>query len=133
MKRAFKSFKKNFKNTIENENTLIRVMFNFARDTSHNISVGRKRKQGSQITVQSTAKARRRYQSVGRSVASYGRKEKVVEKRSQMVLNEDDDTEVTWHSFPRLTKSQQKRPHNLSAAIDNNYSAACKHKKTMFE
>ena len=120
MKRAFKSFKKNFKNTIENK-ILSFVLFNFARDTSHNISVGRKRKQGSQITVQSTAKARRRYQSVGRSVASYGRKEKVVEKRSQMVLNEDDDTEVTWHSFPRLTKSQPKRPHNLSAAIDNKY------------
>ena len=50
-----------------------------------------------------------------------------------MVLNENDDTEVTWHLFPRLTKSQPKRPHNLSDAIDNNHSAARKHEKTMFE
>ena len=133
VRRAFKSFKKGFKRTLQNENTLIRVMFNFAKETSPNINVGRKRKQGSQITVQSTAKSRRRYQSVGRSVATYGRKEKVVEKRSQIVFNEDNDTEGTWHSFPRVTRSQTKKPHNLSETIKNNVSAARKHEKTMFE
>ena len=50
-KRAFKSFKRNFKKTIQNENTLTRVMFQFARDNSQNINVGRKRKHGSRISV----------------------------------------------------------------------------------
>ena len=107
-------------------------MFNFAKERSPNINLGRKWKQGSQITVQSTAKSRRRYQSVGRSVATYGRKEKVVEKRSQIVFNEDN-AEGTWHSFPRVTRSQTKKPHNLSETIENNVSAARKHEKTMFE
>ena len=41
VRRAFKSFKKGFKRTLQNENTLIRVMFNFAKETSPNINVGR--------------------------------------------------------------------------------------------
>ena len=133
VKRAFKSFKKNFKRTLENDNTLIHVMFNFAKETSRNINVGQKRKQGSQITVQSIAKARRRYQSVGRSIPTYGRKEKVVEKRTQMLFDEDNDTEGTWHSLPRVTRSKTKKPYNLSGAIENSFSAACKHDNTMFE
>ena len=49
------------------------------------------------------------------------RKEEVVEKRTQMLFNEDSDTEGTWHSFPRVTRSQTKKPHNLSGAIENNF------------
>ena len=76
-KRAFKSFKCNLKKTIQNEITLTRVMFQYARDNSQNINVGRKRKHGSRISVQSTAIARRTHRAVGRSNASYGRKEHV--------------------------------------------------------
>ena len=82
MRRALKSFKNNFKKTLENENTLFCVLFNFSKETTQNLSVGRKRKHGARISVQSTAKAWRRYENVGRGVATYGRKEKVTEKRS---------------------------------------------------
>ena len=34
MRRAFKSFKNNFTKTLENDNTLIRVMFNFSKETT---------------------------------------------------------------------------------------------------
>ena len=67
--------------------------------------------------------------------ATYGRKEKAVEKRSQMVIDEDKDEELTWHPLPtRATRSQTKtkKPHKLSEAIENNVSAARKHEKTMF-
>ena len=40
--RGFKSFKKKFKKTLENDKTLIRVMFQFARENLQNINVGRK-------------------------------------------------------------------------------------------
>ena len=49
------------------------------------------------ITVQSTAKARWRFQNPDRSIATYGKKEKAVEKRSQMVIEEDKDEELTLH------------------------------------
>ena len=48
--RGFKSFKKNFKKTLENDNTL---MFQFARENSQNMNVGRKRKHGCQMSDQS--------------------------------------------------------------------------------
>ena len=80
--------------------TLVHVMFNFAKETSQKIHVGRKRKHGSHIPVQSTAKARRRFQNPGRGTATYGRKENAVVKRSQMVIDEDNDEEMTWHSLP---------------------------------
>ena len=50
------------------------------------MSVERKRKHGERISVQSTAKAWRRYENVGRGVASYGRKEKETEKDHRCVL-----------------------------------------------
>ena len=56
-------------------------MRDFDQETSQNINVGRKRKHGSHIPVQSTAKARRRFQNPGRGTATYGRKEKAGEKR----------------------------------------------------
>ena len=97
MRRAFKSFKNNFTKTLENDNTLIRVMFNFSKETTQNVSVGRKWKHGSRISVQSAAKAWRRYENVGRCVAMYGKKEKVTEQRSQLVLDQDDqDQEVVY-------------------------------------
>ena len=49
------------------------------------------------------------------------------------MLFNDNDTEGTCHSFPRVTRSQTKKPHNLSGAIENNISAARKHDKTIFE
>ena len=61
------------------------------------------------------------------------KKRKVVEKRTEMLFNEDNDTEGSWHSFSRVTRSQTKKPHNFSGAIENNFSAAHKHDKTMFE
>ena len=62
-----------------------------------------------------------------------GRKENAIEKRTQMTLDHDDqDEELTWHSLPRVTRSQMKRSHNLSESIENNVSAARKHEKTMF-
>ena len=57
------------------------------------MSVERKRKHGERISVQSTAKAWRRYENFGRGVASYGRKEKTA-KRSQMSVGPDDDDVV---------------------------------------
>ena len=134
VRRAFKSFRTNFRKTLDNDNTLICVMFNFATETSQSINVGRKRKHGSHIPVQSTAKARRRFQNPGRGTATYGRKEKVVEKRSQMVIDDENDEELTWHSLPTGTRSQSKtkKPHNLSESIQKNVSAARKHEKTMF-
>ena len=39
MRRAFKSFKNNFKKTLENDNTLIRVMFNFLKETNCSIEI----------------------------------------------------------------------------------------------
>ena len=64
-------------------------MFNFSKEAT--VSVERKRKHGERISVQSTAKAWRRYENVGRGVASYGRKEKETAKRSQMCVGPDDD------------------------------------------
>ena len=40
VRRAFKSFKNNFKKTIEIDNTLVRVMFNFSKEATQNVSVG---------------------------------------------------------------------------------------------
>ena len=52
-KRAFKSFKNNFKKTLGNDNTLVRVMFNFGKETTQTIQTGRKRKNGNNIPIQS--------------------------------------------------------------------------------
>ena len=41
--------------------------------------------------VNSLSMAWRRYENVGRGVASYGRKEKETAKRSQMCVGPDDD------------------------------------------
>ena len=69
VRRAFKTFRNHFKKTLENDN----VMHNFAKETSQNNHAGRKRKHGSHIPVQSTVKARRRFQNPGRGTATYGR------------------------------------------------------------
>ena len=71
-------------------------MFNFSKEAT--VSVERKRKHGERISVQSTAKAWRRYENVGRGVASYGRKEKETAKRSQMSVGPDDDDGVVMPS-----------------------------------
>ena len=136
-KRAFKSFKNNFRKTLDNdnENTLIRIMFQFARENSQNMNVGRKRKHGSRISVQSTAIARRTHRAIGRSVASYGRKEAVQEKRKQMNINEDDDDiDGVYYSLPSSNThaKKQKKTHSLGTVITDNTSCARKHDKTMF-
>ena len=46
VKGAVKTFRNNFRKTLDNDNTLVRVMFNFATQTSQNIDVGRKRNPG---------------------------------------------------------------------------------------
>ena len=95
------------------------------------MSVERKRKHGERISVQSTAKAWRRYENVGRGVASYGRKEKETAKRSQMSVGPDDDDGVVCYKIPTgMTRSQKK--YLLSDAIKNNYSASHKQGKTMY-
>ena len=43
-KRAFKSFKNNFRKTFQNDNTLIRVMFDFSNESRPNVLADRKRK-----------------------------------------------------------------------------------------
>ena len=92
-------------------------MFNFSKEAT--VSVERKRKHGERISVQSTAKAWRRYENVGRGVAPYGRKEKTA-KRSQMSVGPDDDDVVVKFTTrsPLMTRSQKK--HLLSDAIKNN-------------
>ena len=71
--------------------------------------------------MQATAKARRIFQNPWRGIATYGRKETVVEERAQMVFDNDKDEEMTWHSLlTRVARSQTKKTHNLSDAIDNN-------------
>ena len=137
-KRAFKSFKNNFRKTLDNDNnknTLIRIMFQFARENSQNMNVGRKRKHGCRISVQSTAIARRTHRAVGRSVASYGRKEAVQDKRKQMNINEDDDDiDGVYYSLPSSNThgKKQKKTHSLGTVITDNTSCARKHDKTMF-
>ena len=60
-------------------------------------------------------------------------KEPPTQKRTQMILDHDDqDEELTWHSLPSVTRSKMKRSHNLSESIENNVAAARKHEKTMF-
>ena len=51
-----------------------------------------------------------------------------------MVIDDENDEELTWHSLPTGTRSQSKtkKPHNLSESIQKNVSAARKHEKTMF-
>ena len=44
VRRAFKIFRTNFRKTLDNDNTLVHVMFIFTKETSQNINVGRKRK-----------------------------------------------------------------------------------------
>ena len=70
-KRAFKSFKNNFRKTIQNDNTLIRVMFDFSNESRPNVLAGRKRKIGFNINTQTTARPRQKYPSVGRNIAGY--------------------------------------------------------------
>ena len=95
------------------------------------MSVERKRKHGERISVQSTAKAWRRYENFGRGVASYGRKEKETAKRLQMSLGLNDNDGVVYYKIPTgMTRSQKK--HLLSDVIKNNYSASHKHDKTMY-
>ena len=109
-------------------------MFQFARENSQNINVGRKRKHGSRISVQSTAPPRRTHRAVGRSVASYGRKEAVQEKRKQMNINaDDDDVDGVYFSLPSSnTHKKKKKTHSLGTVINDNTSCARKHDKTMF-
>ena len=132
-KRAFKSFKNNFKKTLGNDNTLVRVMFNFGKETTQTIQTGRKRKNGNNIPIQSSSKARRGQEAPGMRITTPGRKENAIKKRTQMILDHDDqDEELTWHSLPSVTRSKMKRSHNLSESIENNVAAARKHEKTMF-
>ena len=51
-----------------------------------------------------------------------------------MVIGDENDEELTWHSLPTGTQSQirTKKPHKLSESIHKNVSAARKHEKTMF-
>ena len=88
------------KKTIQNEITLTRVMFQYARENSQNTNVGRKRKHGSRISVQSTAIARRTHRAVGRSVASYGRKEHVQENKRRQLILDDNDGDDVYYSLP---------------------------------
>ena len=105
-------------------------MFNFGKETTQTIQTGRKRKNGSNIPIQSSSKPRRVQQAPGMRITTPGRKENA---RTQMTLDHDDqDEELTWHSLPRVTRSQMKRSHNLSQSIENNVLAAGKHEKTMF-
>ena len=108
-------------------------MFNFGKETTQTIQTGRKRKNGSNIPIQSSSKSRRSQEAPGMRITTPGRKENAIVKRTQMTLDHDDqDEELTWHSLPRVTRSQMKRSHNLSESIENNVSAAHKHEKTMF-
>ena len=51
-----------------------------------------------------------------------------------MVIDDENDEELTWHSLPTGTRSQikTKKPHKLGESIQKNVSAARKHEKTMF-
>ena len=49
-----------------------------------------------------------------------------------MVIDEDNDEEITWHSLPTRVKRSQIKTHKLSDSIDNNVSAPRKHEETMF-
>ena len=52
-----------------------------------------------------------------------------------MVIDKDNDEEMTWHSLStRVTRSQikTKKTHKLSDSIENNGSAARKHEITIF-
>ena len=71
--------------------------------------------------------------TLGMRITTPGRKENAIKKRTQMILDHDDqDEELTWHSLPSVTRSKMKRSHNLSESIENNVAAARKHEKTMF-
>ena len=57
-------------------------------------------------------------------------------KRKQlmmMVIDDENDEELTWHSLLTSTQSQikTKKPHKLSDSITNNVSAAHKHEKSI--
>ena len=109
-------------------------MFEFARQNSQSINVGRKQKHGSNISVQSTAPPRRLHRAVGRSVAGYGRKEGTQEKkRKQSASHDNDQDDDVYYSLPSSQKQRQrKKGHSIGAAIEDNTSCARKHEKTMF-
>ena len=91
----------------------MRVMFNFGKETTQTIHTGRKRKNGNNIPIQSRLKARRSQQAQGMRITTPGRKENAIEKWTRITLDHDDqDKELTWHSLPRVTRSQMKRSHN---------------------
>ena len=75
------------------KNYLVHVMFHFSKEAIGSVCWKEEKEsmEKERISVQSTAKVWRRYENVGRGVASYGRKEKETAKRSQMCVGPDDD------------------------------------------
>ena len=49
------------------------------------------------------------------------------------MFQDDQDQELLYHSYTNRVTRSKKRPHKLSDAIENNYSASRKHDKTMFK
>ena len=120
LKKAFISFKKKFKKAFtSNENTLIRLLYDFGSE--------KKRKNSYLIPVNSTSLARRKYPHRGRGSSTYGRRHKSTIKRSQMLIDANDEDGVVYHTIPRKKARFSKKEHNLGKAVSENRNNAKKH------
>ena len=108
-----------------NVNTLKQSLFSIGKEVSNNKSAGRKKKKGKLIPIQVTAKSRRHYKHRGRAVGIVGRRPKDQEKRTQMIVNNEDEN--VYHTLPRQKKTKNKEIHSLKHSVDKNKPAAKKH------
>ena len=97
----------------------------FGKVATEAISVS-KRKKGSYINVQATARSRRAIPLRGSRAAYFGAPRKEHHKRVQLHISEND--EVFGHKLPGISKKKKKpHPHSLMAAVNAERAAEKKH------
>ena len=123
--KAIKSFVKKEERIITaNDACLQKALFTFSHEYFAPASRGR-RKKGSRIPVQVTARSHRKIKHRGSGPSIPGRPTNKQSLRPQMQVYEDED--FVAHSIPSRSKTKRKQPHSLASAVASNRASAKKH------
>ena len=117
--------KKLLKFSKQTGSTLEKSLFSIGKEISKPKTGGKRKKNGKLIPVQVTAKSRRQYKHRGRVVGNFGRRPKDQEKRTQLVISEDNEN--VYHTLPKQKKTKNQQIHSLKNAVESNRPGAKKH------
>ena len=117
--------KKLLKFSKQTGSTFEKSLFSIGKEISKPKTGGKRKKNGKLIPVQVTAKSRRQYKHRGRVVGNFGRRPKDQEKRTQLVISEDNEN--VYHTLPKQKKTKNQQIHSLKNAVESNRPGAKKH------